>query len=54
MSAIATVSQKDLLVPRMSAIKVVLTWMGVTLLAFPSPGTWVGASVATSTLSGRP
>ena len=38
MSAIAAVSQKNLLVPRMSAIKIVLIWMGVTLLAFPPAG----------------
>ena len=38
MSSIAAVGQRDLSVARMSAIKIVLIWMGVTLLAFPLGG----------------
>jgi hypothetical protein len=38
MSATATVIHKPLSVPRMSAIKIVLSWIGVTLVAFPLAG----------------
>lgn len=38
MNATAAVIHKPLLVPRMSAIKIVLVWIGVTLIAFPLAG----------------
>jgi hypothetical protein len=38
MSATAAVVHKPLLVPRMSGIKIVLTWIAVTLVAFPLAG----------------
>jgi hypothetical protein len=38
MSATAAVIHKPLLAPRMGAIKIVLAWIGVTLIAFPLGG----------------
>jgi hypothetical protein len=38
MSATAAVINKPLLAPRMGAIKIVLAWIGVTLIAFPLAG----------------
>jgi hypothetical protein len=38
MSATAAVIRKPLLAPRMGAIKIVLAWIGVTLIAFPLAG----------------
>jgi hypothetical protein len=38
MSATAVVVRKPLLVPRMGAIKIVLSWIAVTLVAFPLAG----------------
>ena len=38
MSATAAVIHKPLLAPRMGAIKIVLAWIGVTLIAFPLAG----------------
>jgi hypothetical protein len=38
MSATAAVIRKPLLLPRMGAIKIVLSWIGVTLIAFPLAG----------------
>jgi hypothetical protein len=38
MSATAVVVPKPLLAPRMSAIKIVLSWIGVALIAFPVAG----------------
>jgi hypothetical protein len=38
MSASADIAAKPLLVPRMSAIKLVLTWVGIALIAFPVAG----------------
>jgi hypothetical protein len=45
MSATAAVIQKPLFAPRMSAIKIVLSWIGVTLIAFPLAG-YLGWGVA--------
>jgi hypothetical protein len=38
MSATAAVVPKSLSIPRMSAIKIVLSWIGVALIAFPLAG----------------
>jgi hypothetical protein len=38
MSATAAVIPKPLLLPRLSAIKIVLSWIGLTLIAFPIGG----------------
>jgi hypothetical protein len=38
MSATAAVIRKPMLAPRMGAIKIVLSWIGVTLIAFPLAG----------------
>lgn len=53
MSATAVAVRKPFTMPRMSGVKMVFSWIGLALIAFPLAGYAGWGSVDTSTGSGR-